>query len=321
MLTSEIVTRFACQILPSEDIEAFVDSILSGSNARSAVIWLSAKRQLWIESELVRPPYLPEWISLPALGEKPGALPEHEAGMYYCADLSSAILGGAVARLITSANKVVDVCAAPGGKSILMSRHLSPSLLVCNEVVPKRAKILIGNLTRCSIHSVEVYSCDADSLAGAVGVTADVVIADVPCSAQSLGNKADYPFSNSTIKGNAARQKRIIKSAASMVLPGGYLTYITCTYSQKENEDVINWFRKREPQFVPITIPGYEALQSQLADFSCYRIWPFDGLGKGGFVCVLKNQGAACEREGKVVREVAPIWGSEEIRKSTIRTS
>jgi 16S rRNA C967 or C1407 C5-methylase (RsmB/RsmF family) len=255
------------------------------------VVWLQDARKPWNDEELSCSDLLPEWVSVPQSGIKAGSFPGHDLGDYYCADVSSILLGAGAGRVAPIGCTLVDLCAAPGGKSILLWRYLAPRVTACNEVIRKRVKILISNLNRCRTIGARVYSMEVRDLAQLLSGLGELVVADVPCSAQSLGQKAEYPFSQPVIHGNVVRQRRILSNCVTIVKPGGLLAYITCTFSPKENEENIQWFLKRNPDFSPITIPGYERFQSTFVSFYSYRIWPHKGLGRGGFLCVLKRDG------------------------------
>jgi 16S rRNA C967 or C1407 C5-methylase (RsmB/RsmF family) len=88
---------------------------------------------------------------------------------------------------------------------------------------------------------------------------------------------------------NANRQRRILANAVQLVAPGGYLAYITCTYSVKENENNVRWLLGKHPRFQPLEVTELRAFQSHLADIPCYRLWPQGGIGAGGFSAVLRN--------------------------------
>jgi 16S rRNA C967 or C1407 C5-methylase (RsmB/RsmF family) len=83
----------------------------------------------------------------------------------------------------------------------------------------------------------------------------------------------------------------ILDACVPIVRVGGLLAYITCTFSPKENEENIAWFIKRNPDFTPLSIPGYAHLLSTFSSFPSYRIWPYQGLGRGGYVCILQKGG------------------------------
>jgi 16S rRNA C967 or C1407 C5-methylase (RsmB/RsmF family) len=208
---------------------------------------------------------------------------------------------------------LIDVCAAPGGKSVFAWRGLQPQLLIANEVIGKRTGVLIANLQRCSVAPACVISRDSSILAEAWPNAADVVVVDAPCSGQSLlarGKESPGCFHPATINMNSNRQKRILANAAALVAPGGWLTYMTCTFSEKENEDILRWLLKRFPRFAPQPVPLLAGRESPLADFPCYRLWPHEGEGAGAFTAILRNTDASSEAEEIDLDAVHVLWSS-----------
>jgi 16S rRNA C967 or C1407 C5-methylase (RsmB/RsmF family) len=141
----------------------------------------------------------------------------------------------------------------------------------------------------------------------------DVVIVDAPCSGQSLlgrGKESPGCFHPATINMNSNRQKRILANSAAVVSPGGYLAYLTCTYSMKENEEVVRWFLKKFPMFAPQKVDALAGHESCYCEFPCYRLWPHDGEGAGGFAAILKNHDTA-NCQGVNRGDVQVLWQSE----------
>jgi 16S rRNA C967 or C1407 C5-methylase (RsmB/RsmF family) len=205
---------------------------------------------------------------------------------------------------------VVDACASPGGKSLFAWRCLRPGLLVSNEVISKRTGPLIGNLKRCGAKPAIVTNADPAVLSRVCPASADVTIVDAPCSGQSLVAKGqDVPgcFHPATINLNANRQRRILANAASVVAPGGWLAYITCTYAEKENEGNLRWLLRQFPEFTAVPVPALEEYRSTLAEVPCYRLWPQSGVGAGAFAALLRKE----EEGGRgSLRGLRPAWRS-----------
>ena len=219
----------------------------------------------------------------------------HEMGAYYCLDSSSVFASCVLTAVPTHPDLLVDVCASPGGKSIMGWLMLSPKRMICNETIGKRLGALKSNLTRCGVQVAEVTCLDPSRLAEQMPSEAEVVIVDAPCSGQSLvakGKEAPGAFHPATINMNANRQRRILANAAQLVKPGGHLAYITCTYSEKENESNVEWFLKKFPHFKAVSVPLLDAFQSHLSRTPCYRLWPQQNVGAGSFTALLVRDSA-----------------------------
>jgi 16S rRNA C967 or C1407 C5-methylase (RsmB/RsmF family) len=277
------------------DRDAFVQALVNPQPYPSCILWLKPRPETMpfvVEPPL---PWQPEFVDRIAVGTSPGAHPLHEAGHYYCLDFSSVFAASVLMALPNCPRVAIDVCAAPGGKSIFAWRLLKPEQLICNETIGKRVGMLIGNLKRCGVSPAIALSTDPSHLALRLPQTADLVVVDAPCSGQSLlakGSKAEGCFHPVTIKQNAQRQKRIVANAAQLVAPGGYLVYTTCTFAPEENEQVGQWLLRKFPQFEARPVEHLTAYQSHLTDVSCYRIWPQTKLGAGAFAMLFRNTGA-----------------------------
>ena len=282
--------------------------------APDALVWLQARVDSF--DPLPPRPWQPAFVECIVPGQKPGKSKLHEQGAYYCMDLSSVFAAmpilhsfGGAARPVKA---VIDVCAAPGGKSIFAWKTLAPEILVCNEIVKKRRAALISNLTRCGVAGAAVVSADSKFLAEACPASADLVMVDAPCSGQSLlikEEKSPGCFHPSVINMNSNRQKRILANSAAMVAPGGFLAYMTCTFSERENEGVIKWFLRKFLHFQVVAVPELSGFQSHLADFACYRQWPHRDPGAGGFSALLQNTKTS-ERAPLHLELLRPAWKS-----------
>lgn len=287
--------RFSERLLPdSVERDRFLLALSEPPDFPVAVVWLKDRPEPLPFPVLPAPPWLPAWVDLVSIADRPGRHLLHDAGAYYCLDPSSVFESLALTVCAAPATRlVIDVCAAPGGKSILASRLLQPERLICNEVIGKRTAALIANVRRCGLTQAEVVSRDVSRLAAEYPAMADVVIVDAPCSGQSLlakGKPAPGAFHEATINLNANRQRRILANAAQLVRPGGFLTSMTCTFSVKENERNLEWLVKTVPEFTAVPVDCLKFAQSPYSDLPCYRIWPQDGTGAGGFTSILQRQ-------------------------------
>jgi 16S rRNA C967 or C1407 C5-methylase (RsmB/RsmF family) len=239
------------------------------------------------------PAWWPDFAARLENGFQPGKHSLHAEGAIYSLDFSSVFAGSA---LLVAAKKlespaVLDVCAAPGGKTIFCQLALEPRVLVANEVIGKRLGILRHNLKRCGIPAF-TQRLDVSELSKIAPSAFDVVVVDAPCSGQSLLAKGiENPgcFHKATVNRNLRRQRRIIVESARTVSPGGFLFYATCTFAVEENERVVEWLLKGTDRFVPVEVPHLAKWASPQAAFPCYRLYPHSGLGAGAFCCLLRQ--------------------------------
>lgn len=274
--------------------ERFLQALATPPSLPPALLWRQDPPSLPPFPLLPPLPWQPPWVTRVPVGTRSGQHPLHAAGAYYCLDSSSVFAAVPLLNVPAAPALIIDVCAAPGGKSLLAWRALQPRYLLCNETIPKRLGMLISNLKRCRVHPVGVTCCDSAALAAAFPTSADGVIVDAPCSGQSLlvkGQKADGCFHPLTLRHNQRRQKRILATSSTLVRPGGWLLYSTCTFSREENEAVAEWFSVKYPHFVPQVVPQLAAYQSHLSSLPCYRLWPQSQEGAGAFTILWSHQG------------------------------
>lgn len=188
---------------------------------------------------------------------RPGLSPYHAAGLYYLQEPSAM----APAELLDPqpGERVLDLCAAPGGKSTQLAGKLQGrGLLVCNEINAKRAKILAGNIERLGIANALVLNEHPKKLETRFEGYFDKILVDAPCSGEGMFRKEEAAVTDWTEDTNAIcanRQSEILTSAAKMLRPGGRLVYSTCTFSPVENEGVISDFCGEIPIFLWKTAP------------------------------------------------------------------
>ncbi len=221
-----------------------------------------------------------------------GATVLHEAGAWYLQEPSAMLPAAVLAP--RPGETMLDLCAAPGGKSTQIGAALRGSgLLVCNEPVPKRARVLSGNLERMGIVNALVTCAWPEQLAAKWPEGFDGVLVDAPCSGEGMFRRdpeTRKEWSPEKAAGCALRQQEILSAAAKLVRPGGRLVYATCTYHPMENEENVRWFLQTFSSFSPETIhlPGAEAPEGFM---TCY---PHRLRGEGQFVAAFRKSG---ERE------------------------
>ena len=290
---SNLLVKLARRLFTdTEEQERFIQGIINPQPFHPCLLWCRDKPQdtpfISIESTL----WQPSFIERLSLSEKPGKHNLHAQGYFYCLDFSSVFTASTLLAINQPPKYIFDMCAAPGGKGIFAWKLWQPNLLISNEVIGKRLGMLISNLKRCQIQPSLVVNRDSSIFATEIPLSSDLVIVDAPCTGQSLlakGEKAPGCFHPSSINKSANRQKRIIANSAQIVSPQGYLAYMTCAYSIEENEQLCKWFLKRFPQFKSVEVPHLQLYQSHLTDIHCYRIFPQERLGAGGFTALFQN--------------------------------
>lgn len=236
---------------------------------------------------------------IPSVVKGLGNHPLHHAGAFYIQEPSAASV--VEAAEIEEGDYVLDLCAAPGGKSTAAACKIGSSgLLVSNEFVFSRVKPLVSNIERMGIANAVVTSARPDALCGAFKEFFDKVIVDAPCSGEGMFRKESAAIENWSVENViscAKRQKEILNSAADTVKKGGKLIYSTCTYAPEENEQVIAQFINEHPEFEIADIPtnfgqnGIKKLAPNTKNIEkTRRVFNFNG-GEGHFVAVLKKCG------------------------------
>lgn len=234
---------------------------------------------------------------------KAGSDPLHHAGAYYMQEPSAS---SAVTVLNPQpGEKVLDLCAAPGGKSTQIASAIGHNgLLWSNEFVPGRARILQQNVERWGVRNIVVSNRDTTTLCAGLSGYFDAVLVDAPCSGEGMFRKepqALAEWSEDNIRLCADRQDEILHNASLAVRPGGRIVYSTCTFAPEENEGAILRFLAQHPNFTlaPIEVdwgqPGlsYDRIRPFCPDVSadadlsyCRRIFPQHG-GEGHFIALL----------------------------------
>jgi 16S rRNA C967 or C1407 C5-methylase (RsmB/RsmF family) len=291
-MASALLLKLSRQIYDNQnDRESFIEALLNPTVLNPAILWCQDYHPK--PFPVLEPlPWQPDFTDRLAPEVRPGKHELHNQGFYYCLDLSSIFAATVLLSIPEKIKTVFDLCASPGGKSIFAWRVFHPEILYANEVIGKRSGALIANLKRCQVNNYQVLNLDVGILARSYEKAGNLVIVDAPCSGQSLLAKKetnDGCFHPLVINRNAQRQRRILANATSIVKPGGYLVYMTCTYSPAENEDNIHWLLKKFPFFSPIEIKSLIPYQSHLTDIPCYRLMPQNQQGAGSFSVLLQR--------------------------------
>lgn len=267
-----------------------------------------------------RKPFSPTWPQSPIpwsengyfLDQRPSFTldPAIHAGAYYVQEASSMFIEHVLNSLAVPKGVYLDLSAAPGGKSTLLSSYLGQDgLLVANEVIQSRAQILKENLIKWGLGNAVVTNNDPDHFEPLEGFF-DLVLVDAPCSGEGMFRKdpqAREEWSPDHVQLCSARQKRIMDKAGALVKGGGYLVYSTCTFNELENEDMIRFLTEEfafEPVRVPLD-PAWNIVESEVetsdGTFFGYRFFPHKVQGEGFFITILKRPESASTLEpGKI---------------------
>lgn len=262
-------------------------------------------RSLW-QGAAEPTPFCPEGFRVDH-AFKAGADPLHHAGAYYMQEPSA--MSAVTVLAPKPGERILDLCAAPGGKSTQIAAVLQgQGLLWSNEYVHNRAKILAQNIERCGVRNAVVSNADSALLADRLAGFFDGVLVDAPCSGEGMFRKEEAAlthWSEDNIRLCADRGRGILDAAARMVRTGGRLVFSTCTFAPEENECQIAAFLARHPDFelvdtgVDFGRPGlpWETVAPfaddptpPAADLTlCRRVTPVDG-GEGHFVALLHRR-------------------------------
>ena len=284
MLPEAFLNRMKDQL--GEEFPAFLDSL---ERPRAVALRFNP-----LKGEVPQLPFVQAQVPWEPVGyyydpqSRPGLHPYHEAGVYYLQEASAM---APVALLDPQpGEKICDLCAAPGGKTTqIAGRMQGEGFLLCNEINPKRAKILSRNIERMGVANALVTNEHPQRLADRFAGFFDRVLIDAPCSGEGMFRKEEAAvtdWSQETVEMCARRQAEILHSGAAMVRPGGRLVYSTCTFAPEEDELAVEQFLQSHPEF---TLEGIEAPWFESKTPGMYRMWPHKLLGEGHFAAVMRK--------------------------------
>ncbi len=233
--------------------------------------------------------------------EKIGNHPYHHAGMIYVQEPAAMVPAESID--INPDWCILDMCAAPGGKSTQLKNKLGEKgILVSNEIIPSRCKVLTGNIERLGLKNTVTTCMDTARLAKVFPQCFDLIMCDAPCSGEGMFRKeadALTMWSKENVLSCASRQKEILENASKLLKNGGYIIYATCTFSLEENEMVIDDFLSNHPEYE--IIEATEKVRNFTSDGIVFdgagcknlnyarRCYPHKTKGEGQFVAVLHN--------------------------------
>ncbi len=223
----------------------------------------------------------------------------HELGLYYLQEPSAM---SPVEFLNIEPNDVVlDLCAAPGGKSTQIASKLNGGFLIANEIVSQRAKVLCENVQRLGLDNVIVTNHSPKELENKFENYFDKILVDAPCSGEGMFRKNNNAINEWNINSPiqcTVRQKEIVKSAYKMLKPNGIMVYSTCTFSLQENEEIIKFLLDEfdDLEILPVEHEKYNFENGIDIDktgrlTNCARLYPYNLNGEGHFFAVIHKKG------------------------------
>ena len=240
--------------------------------------------------------------------------PYFHAGHYYVQEASSMFLEEVLKQCVdlNESLRVLDLCAAPGGKSTHLSSLISTdSILISNEVIAARASILVENLTRWGNANVVVTNNDPEHFS-ALEACMDVVVIDAPCSGEGMFRKdrdAIQEWSLNNVNICSARQKRILHTASSLLRTDGIIVYSTCTFNTKEDVDpILSLLEEGGWESVKIDISKFPGIKERVVNGNHslygYHFYPHLVEGEGFYISVLRKTNEEERSWPKVMKNV-----------------
>lgn len=257
-------------------------------------------------------------------GAVPARHPWYAAGVYYLQEPSA--MTPASRLPVTPGERVLDLCAAPGGKATALAAALrGEGVLTANDISASRCKALLRNLELFGASNVFVTNETPERLEKAFPGYFDKILVDAPCSGEGMFRKSQEvadDWSPEKVEYFAAQQRNILKSAAAMLRPGGMLLYSTCTFAPAEDEGSVEWLLEHVPGMEIQKMEPYEGFGSGRPEWigsereelrNCVRIWPHRMNGEGHFLALLKKAGGPSEgeAEGYSLRQVQTVPENE----------
>jgi len=229
--------------------------------------------------------------------------PYFHAGIYYVQEASSMFLHQCQKQFFPQVETVLDLCAAPGGKTTLVSQYLNENaLLISNEINRSRAYILAENVAKWGNANVVVTNNQPSDFINLPGFF-DVVLVDAPCSGEGMFRKNPVSideWSLANVENSVVRQRKIISEVWDTLKTDGILVYSTCTYNREENEENIGWIcEELGAEILRMDIHNFHGIQETEGG---YRFFPHKIKGEGFFISVLRKTSPTPQKNGKIKR-------------------
>lgn len=217
------------------------------------------------------------------------------AGAYYVQEASSMFVQNVLEELkLPSQSIALDVCAAPGGKTTILSSYFNDGLVVSNELIANRQHILSENVTKWGVGNVVVTNNETAAFKN-LDSFFDLVLIDAPCSGSGMFRKdetAVHQWSENLVNQCSQRQQKILDDVISSIKPNGYLVYSTCSYSRQENEEIVDYILQTHSlKSISISINkewNITEVETENKGIG-YRFYPYNLMGEGFFIAVFQK--------------------------------
>lgn len=305
-LSEEYLNRMR-DLLGEEEFSAYLKSFdeerLYGLRVNAAKVTPEAFPEL-VSWDLKPVPWIPNGFYYEGT-ERPAKDPYYYAGLYYLQEPSA--MTPAMLLPVEPGDRILDLCAAPGGKSTELGVKLAgKGVLISNDISNSRAKALLKNLELWGISNICVTSETPDKLADVFGPWFDKILIDAPCSGEGMFRKDDDMVKSYEERGPeyySEIQKEITDQAVRMLAPGGLLLYSTCTFSRCEDEEIICHILENHQEMELIRLPLFEGASDGIGLDGCIRLFPHKIKGEGHFISLLRKNGGGAERTAAGSRE------------------
>ena len=247
--------------------------------------------------------------------------PTFHAGAYYVQEASSMFVWQALSQLVEQDALVLDLCAAPGGKSTAIAQYLSENgFLVSNDYVPQRAHVLVENITKWGAPNCVVTN-NAPRHFEKLKMKFDAILVDAPCSGEGMFRKderAREEWSPANVEMCVERQREILESAWKVLKPGGVLIYSTCTFNSHENEEQVQWLiDEMEAEYLPLKI-GEDWMITETE--RGYRFLPHKTRGEGLFMAAVRKQGGIENGELRIENSCSKKRSDKKVKSSNFNS-
>lgn len=258
--------------------------------------------------------------------QKLSAHPYYYAGVYYLQEPSA--MAPAAFLPVEPGDKVLDLCAAPGGKSTALAAKLQgEGFLLSNDISASRCKPLLKNMEMAGVSNAVITCESPEKLAGRFNEYFDKVLVDAPCSGEGMFRREPSmvkSWSLEEVERYAQLQREILASAAQMVKPGGYLLYSTCTFAKEEDEQTVEYFLEQNPDFALQELPICGGIEEGRPEWTisgredvknCRRFLPHKVKGEGHFAALFKKEDSEKNVDKQCIEEEVSL---KSVHKETI---